>query len=88
MAMTNNSLAAVVQFQRRMLGQEGGDLGVNGLRQQPPRPGPQHLGQRIVDLIWLAKRDNVILVHGVSLLSQGCGRLQQPPRYATPFEPP
>ena len=68
MATTNNSLTALVQFQRRVPAKEGGELGVDGLRQQPPHPGTQHLGQRIVDLIWLAKRDNVILVRDVSLL--------------------
>jgi hypothetical protein len=45
----------------------------------------QNGGQRVVGFPWLTKRNNRIVSHGVSLLLGRCGRLQTPPRYATPF---
>jgi hypothetical protein len=62
---------AVGQLHLLQAGQEGLHLGLDGLFQQPTRPGPQHRGQRVVNFLGLTKTDDgAIVVHGVSLLRE------------------
>ncbi len=52
------------------------DFDLDGLRQKLPRTSSQNIGQWIVDLVGLTKRNNLAsLVHGVSLSLRGSGRL-------------
>jgi hypothetical protein len=54
----------------------GLDFDLDRLCQKLPRTRAQHIGQWIIDLVGLTKRDNVAsFVHGVSLSSRGSGRL-------------
>ena len=51
-------------------------------------PRSQDICQWIVNVTWLARRENVaILVHGVSLSWRASGRLRHPPRYAAYLTP-
>jgi hypothetical protein len=75
MAMSDHTVPAVSQLQVLLQRQESFHLGLNGLFEQPARPRTQKRGQRIVDLVGLAKVNNaVILVHGVALPRGGSGR--------------
>jgi hypothetical protein len=63
--------------------EEGLGLHLDRLGEQAARPGPQQLGQGIVDRIRLTKAHDVgSVLHGVSLSLRGSGRLGHPPRYA------
>ncbi len=76
MAVPDQASPPVRQPQLLHAGQEGFGFKFNGLRQQPPRTGAQHVGQRIVDIVRLTETDNIDrLVHGVSLSVRGSGRL-------------
>ena len=51
-------------------------LDLDSLRKKPPRTRSQDIGQCIVNLVGMTKRDNIAsLIHGVSLSSRGSGRL-------------
>jgi hypothetical protein len=49
MPVANDTRSAVLSLQRRMLGKEIGDLGLDGLRQQCARTIAQHLGEWILE---------------------------------------
>ncbi len=81
--MPHDSLPPVCQPFLGELVEEGLDLGLESGREHAARPFPGDLGERILDGIRLAKRDDAgIVLHGVSLLPGGSGRLRHPPRYA------
>jgi hypothetical protein len=61
------------------------DFGLNGLRQQRAGAIAQDLRQGIRKTSWLAKRENVSLGHGVSLLQWRSGGVKHP--HDTPPHP-
>src|SRR5277367_4388542 len=65
--------------------EQGGNLRLDGLRQQRPRAVAQHLGQRIGECPWLAELENITLGHGVSLLRWRSGSFEHP--HDTPPQP-
>src|SRR5829696_4994982 len=67
-AMAHQPLAAVFGVLAGVAGEEGGDLGLDGLRQQGSGALAQNLGQRVGERSWLDQLDDIILAHGVSLL--------------------
>jgi hypothetical protein len=82
MSVAHQPLPAVIGELVGMAAEQGGNLGLDGLRQQRSRAITQHLGQRISEYPWLGELENISLRHGVSLLRWGSGRLRTPPRYA------
>ena len=68
-----------------MAAEQGGNLGLDRLRQQRSRAVAQHLGQRIVERSWLEELENVIFGHGVSLLRWRSGGFEHP--HDTPPSP-
>jgi hypothetical protein len=71
MAVSDQTLAAVRQFQIAQAGQEGFGLHFDGLGQQLASAGAQNIRQGIVNRVGLAKADNAgSVVHGVSLFSK------------------
>ena len=76
MAVTDDAVAPIRQFQVLPLGNEGVGFCNQRLRQHAAGALSGKLGQRIVDGIRLTERDDsAISRHGVSLLSGGAGRL-------------
>ncbi|MGY3079420.1 hypothetical protein ACVWZZ_005828 [Bradyrhizobium sp. LM6.10] len=74
--MSHDTGAPVGQLQILHRGKKRLDFDLHGLRQKLPRTSSQDIGQWIIDLAGLTKRDNVAsLVHGVSLSLRGSGRL-------------
>jgi hypothetical protein len=53
MAMADNPFVAVLGLQIGMLGEEIGDLGLYGLRQQGASPLPENFSELIVEGSWL-----------------------------------
>ncbi|MGZ9083920.1 MAG: hypothetical protein ACXW3U_17810 [Rhodoplanes sp.] len=53
-----------------MRSQEGRELGLHGLRDQPLRARAEDFGEGVVDFVFLAEGDNIILGHGVTLLRE------------------
>ena len=82
MPVAHQPLAAVIGELVGMAAEQGGNLRLDGLRQQRSRAVAQHLGQRIGECPWLGELENISLGHGVSLLRWRSGRLRTPPRYA------
>ncbi|UGX99472.1 hypothetical protein G6321_00017195 [Bradyrhizobium barranii subsp. barranii] len=74
--MPHHASASVGKLQVLHRGKKRLDFGLDSMRQKLPRAGAQDIGQWIIDLVGLTKRDNVAsLVHGVSLSLRGSGRL-------------
>ena len=69
-AMTDHAAATLVVDQMLVCGQEGRNLRIDRAGQQLARAGAQNLRQRVVNrnLLWMAERNNTIVVHGVSFL--------------------
>src|SRR4051794_34261771 len=90
------TLAAVFGLSVGMAAEEGGDLGLDGLRQQGSRALAQNFGERVGELCWLDQLDDSILAHGVSLLRWRSGgsntptirRLNPSRRHQLPRIPP
>src|SRR4051812_5404443 len=78
MPMAHQPLAAVFGVLVSVAGKEGGDLRLDGLRQQRPRARAQNFGERVGELCWLDQLDDIILGHGVSLLCWRSGGLEHP----------
>ena len=53
MAVADDPLAAILRPEIGMLGEELGDLGLDRLRQQGPRPAAQDFGEPILECSWL-----------------------------------
>jgi hypothetical protein len=83
MAVPNETLSAIVCGEMRMGGKAFGKFGFNSLRQKLARSVPQNLGERIGKLSRLAQGDNLIVLHGVSILLWMCGWLCH--RHDTPL---
>jgi hypothetical protein len=78
MPVAHQPLAAVVGQLVGMQAEQGGDLGLDRLRQQRSRAVAQHLGQRIGKSSWLGELENVSVGHGVSLLRWRSGGFEHP----------
>ena len=85
MPMAHQPLAAVVGQLVGMAAEQGGNLGLDGLRQQRSRAVAQNLGQRIGKSSWLGELENVSVGHGVSLLRWRSGGVKHP--HDTPPHP-
>src|SRR5215472_14187431 len=88
MPVAHQPLAAVIGELVGMAADQGGNLRLDGLRQQRSRAVAQHLGQRIGECSWLGELANISLCHGVSLLRWRSGSFEHPhdtPPY--PFMP-
>src|SRR5215471_10575881 len=88
MPVAHQPLAAVIGELVGMAADQGGNLRLDGLRQQRSRAVAQHLGQRIGECSWLGELENISLCHGVSLLRWRSGSFEHPhdtPPY--PFMP-
>jgi hypothetical protein len=68
--MPNDPLAAVRQLKIGMRAQEGRELGLHRLLDQPPRAKAEDFSERVVDFVFLTQGDNFILGHGVTLLRE------------------
>nr|WP_284275211.1 hypothetical protein [Bradyrhizobium iriomotense] len=78
--MPHDTGASVGKLQVLHHGKKCLDFGLDSLRHKLPCTGAQDIGQRIIDLVGLTKRDNVAsLVHSVSLSLRGSSRLDTPP---------
>ena len=74
--MPHDTGASVGKLQILYCGKKCLDFDLDSLCQKLPRTSAQNIGQWIIDLVGLTKRDNVAsLVHGVSLSLRGSGRL-------------
>ena len=78
MPVTDQPLAAVVGQVVGMGAEQGGNLGLDGLRQQRSRAVAQHLGQRIGKSSWLGELESVSLGHGVLLFRWRSGGVEYP----------
>jgi hypothetical protein len=78
MAMANHPGAAILGLQIRMLGEETGDLGLDGLREQGTGPVAQDFGELVVEGSWLNQSNDVIVGHGISLLRWRSEVVKQP----------
>src|SRR3954462_7904969 len=78
MAMAPQPLAAIFGLSVGMAAEEGGDLRLDGLRQQGSRTLAQNFGERVGELCWLDQLDDIILDHGVSLLRWRSGGSNTP----------
>ena len=67
MAMAHNTLMPVFGFQIGMLGDEGRNLGIDGLGEQRSRTIAKNFRERIGKASWLNQLGDVILRHGISL---------------------
>src|SRR6516162_6369080 len=88
MPVAHQPLAAVIGELVGMAADQGGNLRLDGLRQQRSRAVAQHLGQRIGECSWLGELENISLCHGVSLIRWRSGSFEHPhdtPPY--PFMP-
>lgn len=61
MAVADEPLTAILRLDIGMLGEELGDLALDGLAQQGPCPAAQNLGERILECPWLNQSQDVIL---------------------------
>jgi hypothetical protein len=75
MTVPNKTLTAVPGREIGMGHQTFGDLSFDRLRQKLARAIAQHFGKRIGKLSRLAQGDNLIVLHGVSILFWMCGWL-------------
>src|ERR1700730_12609812 len=66
MPVAHQPLAAVISEFVGMAAEQGGNLRLDGLRQQRSRAIAQYLGQRIGECPWLGELENISLGHGVS----------------------
>src|SRR5271170_4425003 len=82
MPVAHQPLVAIIGELVGMAADQGGNLRLDGPRQQRSRAVAKHLGQRIGECPWLGGLENISLGHGVSLLRWRSGRLRTPPRYA------
>ena len=64
MPVADQPLAAILGQLVGMAGEQGGNLGLDRLRQQRSRAVAQHLGQRIGKSSWLGQLESVSLSHG------------------------
>jgi len=78
MSMAYEPLAAVVSQLVSVAAEQGGNLRLDGLRQQRSRAVAQNLGQRIGKSSWLGELENISLGHGVSLLWWRSGGVEYP----------
>jgi hypothetical protein len=88
MAMSNQTLPAILGGQIGMGCKEVSNFGFNRLSQELTRSLPQHVGQQIFEFPWLEKGNNGILFHGVSLLAGRCGWLHHRHDTPPPRRPP
>ena len=58
MPVAHQPLAAVFGVLVSVAGKEGGDLGLDGLRQQRSRACAQNFGERVGELCWLDQLDS------------------------------
>jgi Flp pilus assembly pilin Flp len=77
--MPNDALAAFRQLEIGVRAQEGRELRLHRLLDQPLRARVQDFGERVVDFVFLAEGNNFILGHGITLLLGGSGRLDTNP---------
>ena len=75
MAMSNQALPAILGGQVGMGCKEISDFGFDRPSQELAGSLAKHVGQQIFEVPWLAKGNNSIVGHGVSLLSGRCGWL-------------
>jgi hypothetical protein len=68
MAMTHQTLSAILGGQVGMGDKEIGNVGFNGLSQELASTRAQNIGQQILEFPWLTQGNNGIVGHGVSLL--------------------
>src|SRR4029079_5463654 len=68
MPVAHEALKPVRGFERGVLSEEIGNLGLNGLRQQGAGALAQDIGQRIGKAVWLGELEDVMVRQGVSLL--------------------
>jgi hypothetical protein len=85
MPVAHQPLTAIIGEFVGMAVEQGGNLRLDGLRQQRPPAVAQHLGRRIGECPWLAELENIILGHGVSLLRWRSGSFEHP--HDTPPQP-
>src|SRR5262249_30250981 len=69
---------AVIRQLVSVAAEQGGNLRLDGLRQQRSRAVAQNLGQRISKTSWLREFENVSVGHGVSLLRWRSGGVKHP----------
>ena len=65
MAVASQTAASVRQGEILMAGQENRNLRFHSLREEQPRSFAENFRQRINNLIWLNKGDNVIPLYGI-----------------------
>ena len=70
MAMTHQTLPAILGGQVSMGCKEVGNFGLNGLCQKLASALAQNIGQQIFEFPWLAQGNNCIVLHGVSRLRE------------------
>jgi len=68
MPVAHEALKSVRGFERGVLGEEIGNLGLDGLRQQGAGALAQDIGQRIGKAVWLGQLEVVMIRQGVSHL--------------------
>jgi hypothetical protein len=75
MTVAHHAPVAIAGLETGMLGKKVRHLRLNGLNEQGLRPVAQNLGERIANRRWLNQFDDVIVLHGVSLLRWRSGGL-------------
>src|ERR1700738_3699969 len=78
MAVAHHALVAVLGLEISMLGEEIGNLGLDGLSQQAACALPQDFGELVVKGSWLNQFEHVIFRHSTSLLRWRCGGVKHP----------
>jgi hypothetical protein len=61
MPVSNDALAAIRQLVIGMRGHEGVEFRLHRLGDQPTGPRPKDFRERVIDFVWLAERNNLIL---------------------------
>jgi hypothetical protein len=85
--VAHHATAAIGKDKIRSRGEKRLEFRLDRLRDQTPGAAAKDFGERIVDSVFPAKGNNLILFHGVTLLSGRFGWLQHQPRYAAFLTP-
>ena len=85
MAVTHDAGTPVLGLEIGVLGEELGDLGLDGLGEQGARPVAQNFGERVVERPWLNQLDDVIVRSRRILLRWRSGGVEHP--HDTPPSP-
>jgi len=81
-AMANHPLTAVRKNKFGIRCEKSLKFRLDRLGDQPARASTQDFGERIVDFVFLAIGNNIMIGQGVTLLVGGSGRFGHQPRYA------